>query len=87
MSSNWITETVDYHGNTRVVALELDDGTRLENFETVLVNEYGDRATFEVLPGSKTMTWFNWGPYDLEVALRRSSIQRLFDDEGLVISE
>lgn len=87
MPSNWITETVDYHGNTRVVALELDDGTRLENFETALINEYGDRTAFEVLPGSKEMTWLNWGPHDLEVTLRRRSIQRLFDDGVLVISE
>jgi hypothetical protein len=84
--SEWKTETIDKYGNERVVGLELDDGTFLNNFNTILKNEYDECETFEVISGER-MVWYGWGPYDIEAVLWRSTIQKMFDAGALEVVE
>lgn len=73
------------HGNT--LGLKLDDGTYLENFETVLENEYGETETFEIIGLDREFRWYGWGPHDMTVLLRKKTIQSMFDAGDLKVVE
>lgn len=80
----------DRYGRTQghTNALVLDDGTRLENHETVLRNEHGETQTFEVIGlRYEDFRWFAWGPHNVTVELSKSSIQSMFDAGDLEVVE
>ena len=82
--ADWIIED-DSYGNKRTLALELNDKTRLKNYDTVLENKYGEEEQFEVFGDDRKMIWYGWGPHNITVHLYKNAIQSMFDNGDMKI--